>query len=36
MPEALELLAKLNDDFSKATLAIENYLRQPYVVARRV
>ena len=36
MPEALDLLARLNDDFSKATLAIENYLRQPYVVARRV
>ena len=36
MPEALDLLTRLNGDFSKATLAIENYLRQPYVVARRV
>lgn len=36
MPEALDLLTRLNGDFSKASIAIENYLRQPYVVARRV
>lgn len=36
MPEALDLLTRLNGDFSKASIAIESYLRQPYVVARRV
>lgn len=36
MPATLEMLTNLNDDFSKVTLAIENYLRQPYTALKRV